>query len=292
MLVALVAVILLGLCTAAALFHDDPPVPAAEAPAGGRVEGENEGGVLSERPSLDDIAAAGEKLREQPYQVSFRFRRGTSLLRAGEPAPVPVQTLTWAGDLRSTGGAGPSWDVRSQVTAQAGSGTDLGVIDTLSIVETGDIRYLDSAGRTVGDRPWIAIAGPDRGTFCWPAPDYRSAEGDNLPVPLPVADPVEYLDIAAAEVTIEQLDGDATRYTLAGLKPGGRLTAALRSLATATGVDTPEYTLAITLGPDDTLTAVELTGVGASQGITLTMAPHSPGTPVTITAPPAELVSR
>jgi len=293
-LVALVAVILLGLCAAAVLIGDhDDVVPSAVAPIGGRVEGGSEGGVISDRPSLDDIEAAGVTLRARPYQVGFLFRRGTSLLRMSEPAPVPVQTLTWAGDLRSTGGAGPSWDIRSQVNGQAIGGADLGVIDTLSVVETGDVRYLGSAGRTFGDRPWIAVTGPDRGTFCWPDPDYRSAEGNDMPIPLPVTDPAEYLDFTSAEVTEESLPDGAVRYTLSGhgLAPGERLTAALRSLATATGVETPEYTIAVTLAADRTLTAVELTGTGASQGITLTMAPHSPGAPVVVTAPPAEQVS-
>lgn len=295
-LVALVATILLGLCAAAALFNGrDEVVPSAAAPtAGGRVEGADESGVLSERPSLDEIAAAGALLREQPYQVSFRFERGTSLLRVSEPAPVPAQTLTWAGDLRSTGGAGPSWDVRSQVTAQATGGVDLGVVDTLSIVEIGDVRYLGSAGRASGGLPWIAVAGPDRGTFCWPGSDYRRAEGSDLPIPLPVADPAEYLDITSAEVGIEVLDDGATRYTLPsrGLAPGERLAAAVRALATATGVDTPEYTLTVTLAADGTLTAVELAGTGGTQGVALTMVPHSAGAPVSVAAPPEDQISR
>ncbi|WP_051799483.1 hypothetical protein [Catenuloplanes japonicus] len=294
-LVALVAVILLGLCAAAVLISGtDAPEPTAAAPTGGRVEGGNDGGVMAERPSLDDIEAAGVTLREQSYQVSFLFRRSTSLLRASEPTPVPVKTLTWTGDLRSTGGEGASWDIRSQINGQATGGGDLGVVDTLSVVETGDVRYLDSDGRTFGDRPWIAVTGPDRGTFCWPAPEYRSAAGNDLPIPLPITDPVEYLDFTSAQVSEEKLQAGATRYTLSGgsLAAGERLTAALRSLATATGVETPEYTIAVTLAGDRTLTAVELTGTGASQGITLTMAPHSPGVPVTVTAPPADQVSR
>jgi hypothetical protein len=295
-LVALVAVILLGLCAAAVLLdREDGEVPSAAAPVGGgRVDGASEGGVLSESPSLDGIEAAGVMLRERPYQVGFRFRRGTSLLRTGEPAPVPVATLTWAGDLRSTGGDRPSWDVRSQITGQGGDGVDLGTVDTLLVVETGDVRYLGSAGRTFGARPWIAITGPDRGTFCWPDTDYRSVEGSGMPLPLPVADPAEYLDITSAEVTTEPLADDATRYTLPsrGLEAGGRLTAAIRSLASATGVDTPEFTLAVTLAADGALISVELTGVGSSQGVSLTMVPHSPGAPVTIAAPPDDQVSR
>ncbi|MFI5844960.1 hypothetical protein ACIA8K_35195 [Catenuloplanes sp. NPDC051500] len=294
-LVALVAVILLGLCAAAVLFNDKNVVPSAAAPVGGgRVEGESEGGVMSERPSLDGIEAAGVTLRERPYEVAFYFQRGTSLLRAGQPAPVPVATLTWTGDLRSTGGDLPSWDARSEITGQGRDGADLGTIDTLLVVETGDVRYLGSAGRSFGGRPWIAITGRERGTFCWPATGYRSTEGNDMPLPLPVTDPAEYLDITSAEVTTESLGDGLTRYTLPsrGLAPGERLTAAIRSLATAIGVDTPEYTLTVTLAAGGVLTGVELTGVGNSQGVVLQMVPRGAVGPVTIAAPPDDQVSR
>ncbi|GAB7043427.1 MULTISPECIES: hypothetical protein [Catenuloplanes] len=289
-LAALIAVILLGVCAAGVLLDEgggDQPV-AADGQAG-RVEG-GAGGLIG-REGLDGIAAAGERLRERPYQVSFRFQRATSLIRADEPTPVRVATLTWSGELRSTGGADPSWDARSQVTAQGTDGVELGVVDSLAVVDTGGVRYLDSASHA-GGRPWTASTGPDRGTYCWPAGTFRRADGGVTAIPLPVADPVEYLDVKSASVTTESLPADATRYLLDdGITPGDRLAAAIHALATATGIDLPEYALAITVTADGMLAGVELTGIGAAAGTTLSMIVHSPGAEVVITAPPADQVS-
>ncbi|MDR7281185.1 hypothetical protein [Catenuloplanes atrovinosus] len=288
-LAAIIAVILLGICTATALLDEGTELPAAADGQAGRVEG---GGGLIGRPSLDAIAAAGERLRQGPYQVSFRFQRATSLIRADEPTPVPARTLTWTGDLRSTGGTDPSWDVRSVVTAQGSDGADLGVVDTLTVVEIGGVRYLASAAHASGDRPWTAAAGPDRSTYCWPASAFRLADGGVTAIPLPVVDPAEFLDVESASVTAEPLPENATRYLLVpGITPGDRLAAAIRALATATGVDLPEYTLAVTLAADASLTAVELTGTGTAHGTALAMAVHSPGAEVVIDAPPPDQVA-
>ncbi|MDP9797280.1 hypothetical protein J2S43_005792 [Catenuloplanes nepalensis] len=293
-LAALIAIILLGICAAGVLLDEgaDGPV-AADGPAG-RVEGG--GGGLIGRENLDQVAAAGELLRERPYQVSFEFRRATSLIRTDEPTPVPVATLTWRGELRSTGGTEPSWDARTQVTAYGADGAELGVVDSLTVVDTGGVRYLNSASHSASQapagRPWTAATGADRGTYCWPAGTFRRADGGVTAIPLPVADPVEYLDVESASVTTEPLPENATRYLLAeGLTAGDRLAAAIHALATATGVDLPEYSLAVTVAADATLAAVELTGTGTADGTTLSMIVHSPGTDVVITPPPAGQIS-
>lgn len=289
-LAALIAIILLGICAAGVLLDDGASGPVAADGQTGRVEGG--GGGLIGRENLDGIAAAGTLLRERPYRVSFRFQRATSLIRADEPTPVPAATLTWSGELRNTGGREPSWDARTQVTAQGADGTELGVVDSLVIVETGGVRYLNSASHAAGRQPWTAATGADRGTYCWPADPFRRADGGITAIPLPIADPVEYLDAKSASVTVESLPDDVTRYRLDdGITPGDRLAAAIHALATSTGVELPEYALSITVAADGTLAAVELTGSGATAGTTLTMTVHSPGAEVVVTAPPADQVT-
>ncbi|GAB7050495.1 hypothetical protein [Catenuloplanes indicus] len=287
-LAALIAIILLGICAAGVLLDEGGGQPVAAEGQTGRVDGSG----LIGREGLDEIAAAGELLRARPYQVSFRFRRATSLIRADEPTPVPAATLTWTGELRSTGGAEPSWDARTQVTAQSANGAELGVVDSLVVVETGGVRYLNSASYSAGRRPWTAATGADRSTYCWPAGTFRRADGEVTAIPLPVADPVEYLDVESASVTTESLPENVTRFLLDdAITPGDRLTAAIHALATSTGVDLPEYTLSITVASDGTLAAVELTGTGNADGTTLTMTVHSAGTGVVVTAPPADQVT-
>ncbi|MDP9794810.1 hypothetical protein J2S43_003322 [Catenuloplanes nepalensis] len=152
-------------------------------------------------------------------QVVAEFHSTAGLLRDGSyratfDVRLPERTVRWTGVMRTLGGVDAIWSVD-------GTASDEGrIIDAVSVVDAGGVRYLDSMTETFRGFEWVALHGDDRNTYYW-----RSGAA----VPLPEVDPFVWLDVTGARTAVvaRTMDG-GVRYRLAGWTPGPDLTAALR----------------------------------------------------------------
>ncbi|GAB7037038.1 MULTISPECIES: hypothetical protein [Catenuloplanes] len=169
-------------------------------------------------------------------QVISEFHRTAELLRDGSyrasfDVALPERTVRWTGTMRTLGGVDAIWSMD-------GTASDQGrIIDALSVVDAGGVRYLDSMTKTFRGYEWVALDGDDRNTYYWRG---------GAAVPVPEIDPFVWLDVTGARVAVvaRTMDG-GVRLRLAGWTPGPELTAALRRAELVT--DSPHTAFDLTL---------------------------------------------
>ncbi|MDR7276222.1 hypothetical protein [Catenuloplanes atrovinosus] len=190
---------------------------------------------------LADIRASAELLRTGSYRATFDVR-------------IPDQTVRWTGVLRTLGGTGAIWSVDGTVS------DDGRIIDALSVVDAGGVRYLDSMTKTFHGYEWGALSGSDRLTYYWRG---------GAPRPLPDVDPYLWCDLTGARVavTARTLDG-GTRYRLTGWTPGPALAYALGRAGLAPGA--PGTVLDLTLAADGRPARLDATTAGTTVTLVVT----------------------
>ncbi|MDQ0371288.1 hypothetical protein [Catenuloplanes indicus] len=192
-------------------------------------------------------------------RVVAEFRRAAELLRDGSYRAtfdmiLPERPVRWTGVMRTLGGVDAIWSVD-------GTASDEGrIIDALSVVDAGGVRYLDSMTRTFRGYEWVALDGDDRNTYYW-----RSGAA----VPLPEVDPFVWLDVTGARMTVaaRTMDG-GLRYRLAGWTPGPQLTAALRRAGLVTG--SPHTAFDLTLTSDGLPARLDVRAPGVTAALVVT----------------------
>ncbi|WP_033338250.1 hypothetical protein [Catenuloplanes japonicus] len=182
---------------------------------------------------VSEIHDAADRLRDSSYRVVF------DMTLSDPPA-------RWQGTMRTRGGQDAIWSVD-------GTASDDGtVLDTVSIVDAGGVRYLNPEIKTFSGYEWAALDGPLRASYYW---------RHGRPVPLPEADPFVWCDLSDARMAVTAPTADGgLRYRLTGWSPGPVLEGAL----IRTGLRDPAYTtLNLTLDEDGVPARLDITLPGA-----------------------------
>jgi hypothetical protein len=183
---------------------------------------------------VTDIRHAADRLRTTSYRVVFDL-------------VLSRQSVRWQGTMRTLGGLDAIWSADGTVS----DGPT--ILDTVSIVDAGGIRYLNPQVQTFSGYEWASLDGPMRASYFW---------RDGRPEPLPEADPFVWCDLSGARTAITAPTADGgVRYRLTGWSPGPVLSGALNRAGLH---DLSAVTLDLTLSPSGTPARLDITLPGVT----------------------------
>jgi hypothetical protein len=237
-------------------------------------------GCVPQQPARPDTAAEAVAAAKELRAARDKLAGGYRVEFEGKwYEGIDIDTWTWSGMLEGTAGRWrSSSDLRRDGQAFA----------HLESIQSGDIRYHQETG-AVNFEGWRSVQGNSLGNYYW-KPEINRGTTDLVPIPMPDADALLYLDIdAATKVTRSDLPGGGLRYVFDGMEwaPAEPLweqfkrtyTHGVQLTVDVSGDGRPGR-LAVTVGAGHPLS-----------NVSLTLTVHAADAPAAISPPPSALVA-